>query len=118
MTGDQSSLERALTNLVQDAIDHGHRRGTILVRMTNDRRIEVCDDGDGILPEELEHIFEPFHRLHQGGRGAGLGLDLVQAIMRPHGGRIEADQSPSGGACMRMVAVQAAQARATIHSRP
>nr|WP_308777029.1 HAMP domain-containing sensor histidine kinase [Bradyrhizobium sp. Arg816] len=103
VTGDQTALERALTNLVQNAIDHGRRRGTILVRVTNDGRIEVCDDGDGIPPEEREHIFEPFHRLHQGGRGAGLGLDLVQSIMRLHGGHIEADQAPSGGACMRMV---------------
>lgn len=103
VTGDQTALERALTNLVQNAIDHGQRRGTILVRVANDHRIEVCDDGDGIPHSEREHIFEPFHRLHQGGRGAGLGLDLVQSIMRLHGGYVEADQSPSGGACMRMV---------------
>jgi signal transduction histidine kinase len=103
VTGDQTSLERALTNLVQNAIDHGERRGTILVRVTNDRRIEVSDDGDGIPPAARKHIFEPFHRLHQGGRGAGLGLDLVQSIMRMHGGHVEADQSPSGGARMRMV---------------
>ncbi|MFK4538056.1 signal transduction histidine kinase [Bradyrhizobium ottawaense] len=103
VTGDQTSLERALTNLVQNAMDHGLRRGTVLVRVTNDRRIDVCDDGDGIPPEEREHIFEPFRRLHQGGRGAGLGLDLVQNIMRLHGGHVEADQAPSGGACMRMV---------------
>ncbi|WP_349531253.1 HAMP domain-containing sensor histidine kinase [Bradyrhizobium sp. NAS80.1] len=103
VTGDQTSLERAVTNLVQNAIDHGRRRGTILVRATNDRCIEVSDDGDGIPPTERDQIFEPFHRLHQGGRGAGLGLDLVQSIMRLHGGHVEADQSLSGGACMRMV---------------
>lgn len=103
VTGDQTSLERALTNLVQNAIDHGQRRGTILVRLTTSGRIEVCDDGDGIPPDEREQILEPFRRLHPGGRGAGLGLDLVQSIMRLHGGRIEVDQAASGGACMRMV---------------
>lgn len=103
VSGDQTSLERALTNLVQNAIDHGRRRGTILVRVTKAGSIEVCDDGDGIAPEQREQILEPFRRLQPGGRGAGLGLDLVQSIMRLHGGRIEVDQAPSGGACMRMV---------------
>jgi signal transduction histidine kinase len=103
VNGDQTSLERALTNLVQNAIDHGRRRGTILVRVTKAGSIEVCDDGDGIAPEQREQILEPFRRLQPGGRGAGLGLDLVQSIMRLHGGRIEVDQAPSGGACMRMV---------------
>ncbi|WP_342729422.1 HAMP domain-containing sensor histidine kinase [Bradyrhizobium sp. B097] len=103
VTGDQTSLERALTNLVQNAVDHGQRRGTILVRVATAGRIEVCDDGDGIPPDEREQILEPFRRLHPGGRGAGLGLDLVQSIMRLHGGRIEVDQASSGGACMRMV---------------
>lgn len=103
VSGDQTSLERALTNLVQNAVDHGQRRGTILVRVTTAGCIEVCDDGDGIPPDEREQIFEPFRRLHPGGRGAGLGLDLVQSIMRLHSGRIEVDQAPSGGACMRMV---------------
>ncbi|MBR0898806.1 HAMP domain-containing histidine kinase [Bradyrhizobium tropiciagri] len=103
VTGDQTALERALTNLVQNAIDHGQRRGAILVRVTTTGRIEVCDDGDGVQPDARQQILEPFRRLHPGGRGAGLGLDLVQTIMRLHGGRIEVDQAPSGGACMRMV---------------
>ncbi len=103
VTGDHTSLERALTNLVQNAIDHGQQRGTILVRVMKAGRIEVSDDGNGIPREEREQIFEPFHRLHPGGRGAGLGLDLVQTIMGLHGGRIEVDEAPSGGACMRMV---------------
>ena len=71
--------------------------------MTKAGRIEVSDDGDGIPPDEREQIFEPFRRLQPGGRGAGLGLDLVQTIMRLHGGQIEVDQAPTGGTCMRMV---------------
>jgi signal transduction histidine kinase len=101
--GDQTSLERALTNLVQNAIDHGGRRGTITVRVARAGWIEVCDDGDGIPPAEREQVFEPFHRLKQGGRGAGLGLDLVQRIMQLHGGYAEVADGPSKGACLRMV---------------
>ncbi|MGO4712350.1 sensor histidine kinase [Bradyrhizobium sp. 2TAF24] len=108
--GDQMSIERALTNLVQNAIDHGGRRGTIAIIVTTAGRIEVSDEGDGIPPEERDHIFEPFYRLQEGGQGAGLGLDLVQKIMHLHGGRIEADASRSGGACLRLIfpAVEAA----------
>lgn len=100
--GDQTSLERALTNLVQNAIDHGGRRGTILVRVARAGWIEVCDEGGGIPADEREQVFEPFYRLQQGGRGAGLGLDLVQKIMRLHGGHAEAVDGPSAGACLRM----------------
>lgn len=100
--GDQTSLERALTNLVQNAIDHGGRRGTIMVRVARAGWIEVCDDGGGIPVAEREQIFEPFYRLQQGGRGAGLGLDLVQKIMYLHGGHAEVVDGPSGGACLRM----------------
>jgi signal transduction histidine kinase len=103
VNGDQASLERALTNLVQNAIDHGGRRGTIMVRVARAGQIEVCDEGAGIPMEEREHVFEPFYRLKQGGRGAGLGLDLVRKIMHLHGGRAEAVGGPSTGACLRMI---------------
>ncbi|WP_407654529.1 sensor histidine kinase [Bradyrhizobium prioriisuperbiae] len=103
VNGDQMSLERALTNLVQNAIDHGGRRGTISVRVEHAGSIEVCDEGDGIPLEQREQVFEPFYRLHQGGQGAGLGLDLVQKIMHVHTGTIEVRSGPSGGACLKMI---------------
>jgi len=101
--GDETALERALSNLVQNAIDHGGRRGTILVRVARAGWIEVCDDGDGIPTVEREQVFEPFHRLKHEGRGAGLGLDLVQKIMRLHNGEARIVIGPSSGACIRMV---------------
>jgi len=101
--GDQTALDRALTNLVQNAIDHGGRRGTITVRVARAGWIEVCDEGNGIPPTDHDQVFEPFYRLRQGGRGAGLGLDLVQKIMRLHGGHAEIAVGPSKGACLRLV---------------
>ncbi len=101
--GDEMALDRALTNLIQNAIDHGGRRGIIMVRVAAAGWMEVCDEGAGIPPDRREQVFEPFHRLRQGGSGAGLGLDLVQRIMRMHGGRAEVAAGPSMGACMRLV---------------
>lgn len=103
VSGDETALDRALANLIQNAIDHGGRRGTITIRVARAGWIEVCDEGDGIPPAEREQIFEPFYRLRQGGRGAGLGLDLVQKIMHLHGGHIEVVTGPTKGACLRMV---------------
>lgn len=104
--GDQTALERALTNLVQNAIQHGGRRGTISVRVgkvdSQTGELEVCDEGEGIPAGEAERIFEPFHRLRHDGKGAGLGLNLVQEIVRLHGGRVTAAATVKGGACLRM----------------
>ncbi|WP_343232436.1 HAMP domain-containing sensor histidine kinase [Microvirga terricola] len=100
--GDQSSLERALTNLIQNAIQHGGRRGTITITVGSDYSISVTDEGDGVPAERNEDIFKPFHRLHPQRSGAGLGLHLVREIVRRHGGRITVINVPHGGACFRM----------------
>lgn len=102
VSGDQMALERALTNLVQNAIQHGGRRGTIGIAVTTDGAIEVVDDGDGIPAEQRERIFEPFHRLAPLDRGAGLGLNLVREIATIHGGSVAAFDRPGGGACFRL----------------
>lgn len=102
VTGDQTSLERALTNLVQNAIDHGGRQGTITVRVGKSGFVEVCDEGNGIPWSEREQIFEPFNRLGSEGRGAGLGLNLVREIMQLHDGSIAVVDVATKGACLRM----------------
>lgn len=99
--GDAPAIERALTNLVQNAIEHGGRAGTISIRVEA-TTIEVSDDGDGIPPGQREHIFEPFSRLRSPSRGLGLGLNLVREIMHRHGGDVVALDSASGGARLRM----------------
>lgn len=99
---DAASLRRAITNLVQNAIEHAGNRGTIVVRVERDGVIEICDDGPGVPEAERERIFEPFYRLKPRDRGAGLGLNLVLQIARRHGARMTVLSSPSGGACFRM----------------
>ncbi len=99
---DAASLRRAITNLVQNAIEHAGNRGTIVVRVERDGVIEICDDGPGVPEAERERIFEPFYRLKPRDRGAGLGLNLVLQIARRHGARMTVLSSPSGGPCFRM----------------
>lgn len=99
--GDQTSIERALTNLVQNAIDHGGRQGVITVRVGAAGFVEVCDEGQGIAADQRKAIFEPFNRLKPDGRGAGLGLNLVREIMALHGGQV-AVMETAKGACLRL----------------
>ncbi|MGY3233642.1 MULTISPECIES: sensor histidine kinase [unclassified Bradyrhizobium] len=100
--GDAAALERALTNLVQNAIQHGPRRGTIGIRVSNPACIEVIDEGDAIPPDQREQIFEPFYRLSPLDRGAGLGLNMVREIVLLHGGQVSVTDGADGGTCFRM----------------
>ncbi|WP_407189655.1 sensor histidine kinase [Bradyrhizobium centrosematis] len=100
--GDTAALERALTNLVQNAIQHGPRRGTIGIRVDRPASIEVTDEGTGIPADQREQIFEPFYRLTPLDRGAGLGLNMVREIVQLHGGHVSVTDGPHGGACFRM----------------
>jgi len=100
--GDAAALERALTNLVQNAIQHGPRRGTIGIRVTRPACIEVSDEGSGIPQDQREQIFEPFYRLTPLDRGAGLGLNMVREIVLLHGGQVAVTDGADGGTCFRM----------------
>ncbi|MCP4619073.1 MAG: HAMP domain-containing histidine kinase [Bradyrhizobium sp.] len=102
-SGDRAALERALTNLVQNAIQHGPRRGTISIEITRPATIEVTDDGAGIPMDQRDLIFEPFYRLAPLDRGAGLGLNMVREIVLLHGGHISVSDGPNGGACFKIV---------------
>lgn len=100
--GDRAALERALTNLVQNAIQHGGRRGTITVHIGRPATIDVTDEGSGIPPDQRTQIFDPFYRLAPLDRGAGLGLNMVREIVRLHGGDVAVLDGPTGGACFRL----------------
>ncbi|MVT64309.1 sensor histidine kinase [Bradyrhizobium pachyrhizi] len=100
--GDRAALERALTNLVQNAIQHGGRRGTITIHVGSAATIDVSDEGDGIPQDQRTRIFDPFYRLAPLDRGAGLGLNMVREIARLHGGHVSVLDGPKGGACFRL----------------
>jgi signal transduction histidine kinase len=83
---DRLSVERAVSNLIHNAIQHAGGSGQIRVKLLLDGSIEVSDEGAGILPEERERVFDPFYRSTPKSSGAGLGLSLVRQIALLHGG--------------------------------
>ncbi|QNK69740.1 sensor histidine kinase [Variovorax sp. PAMC26660] len=100
--GDRDALARALTNLVQNAIDHAGGQGNVVVRVDATGHVDVIDDGPGIPAAQRAHVFKPFYRVHATGPGAGLGLSLVQEIVRLHGGEVSVHDGPEGGTLFRM----------------
>jgi two-component system phosphate regulon sensor histidine kinase PhoR len=98
---DTTLLNRAFSNLMDNAIKFSKEKGTI--RMTareTDREIAVSiqDEGIGIDPEELPYIFDPFHRSERGEReGYGIGLAAAKTIINAHGGQIYVSSEPEKG---------------------
>lgn len=93
--GDRGMLQRALGNLVGNALRHTARTSAVTVRVVNDGgtvRIEVENPGAPIAPEHLPHLFDRFYRIdparHREGEGTGLGLAIVKAIAEAHGGGV------------------------------
>jgi signal transduction histidine kinase len=104
--GSGSALRRAITSLVDNALAHEHRGGTIAVALSRHRDrvlIDVRDDGVGIDPGAMETLFNRFSRgqthTAAGDRPRyGIGLALVREIANAHGGHITVAQTPGGGA--------------------
>jgi signal transduction histidine kinase len=123
ISADRDLLFDAISNLVENAIKHGREGGVVIVSVEHKDGgviLSIADDGPGIPPDEIEHVFKRFYRLERSRSmpGNGLGLSLVAAVVRHHGARIAlsdnrpglkvelqfplwdevADESPSGAA--------------------
>ena len=95
--GDRLMLRRALSNLISNALRHTPAGGEITIAIDADAiamRIAVSNVGDPIDADQLERIFDRFHRgstqRARHGEGAGLGLAITRSIVRAHGGEISA----------------------------
>ncbi|MBB4439951.1 MULTISPECIES: sensor histidine kinase [Rhizobium] len=97
--GDAGSIERALTNLIQNAANHG---GNEVIVRVDGASLEVRDNGNGIPRAERSRVLEPFYRMRPHSTGVGLGLNLVKQVADYHGGRISIADSPGGGAIVRL----------------
>src|SRR5438105_1505682 len=102
--GDANQLIQVFLNLVtnaEQAIREVRDHGRIQIRAGRTGKqitITVQDDGVGVRPEALPRIFDPFFTTKRPGGGTGLGLSICMAIVREHGGNIEAQSRPEGGA--------------------
>jgi signal transduction histidine kinase len=100
---DPDRIQQVLWNLVSNAITFSRRGGRILVRtesIGNAIRTSVTDEGEGISPEFLPHVFEKFRQAGQFSTrkhgGLGLGLSIVRHIVGQHGGRVWAESGGEG----------------------
>lgn len=99
---DQSWIMEAVSNLVKNALDHTGEGGVIRIEwkaFASFVQITVKDNGSGIDPEDLYHIFKRFYRsrFSKDTQGIGLGLSLTKAIVEAHGGTIEVDSTLGEG---------------------
>jgi signal transduction histidine kinase len=102
--GDPVLLERAVVNLVENAIKYNVADGTVWIRSGTDGGrsfVTVENTGPPVADDEAEVIFEPFRRLRgtrvRSDSGAGLGLSIVRAVMQAHGGAVETVTRADGG---------------------
>lgn len=103
ISGNEKLLRRMIRNLLQNAARHGRPPVTVSVSESGElATVTVRDCGDGLKPEEMGRIFEPFFRPEgrsEAAGGWGLGLALVAEIARLHGGRAYAAETGGDGAC-------------------
>ncbi len=99
VTGDSAALERAITNLLDNAAKWSPEGGRVTVELSRGT-VMVADQGPGISEQDLPHVFDRFYRSTEsrGMPGSGLGLSIVKAVADRHGGSARAGNRPEGGA--------------------
>jgi signal transduction histidine kinase len=116
--GQHDALQRALTNVLLNAVDATQARGTVSIRIigrNGEVTLAVRDDGVGIAPDVLARIWEPYVTTKTG--GTGLGLAIVKQTVLSHGGRVEASSEPGVGTDIRIIIPAAAAAATDRHER-
>ncbi len=109
--GDRDRLMQVCANLLENAVRHTPEGGLVVCRVglapdaPGMAEWVVQDTGPGIPPEELERVFDRFYQGDKARRrgSSGLGLAIVQEIVRAHGGRVEARSTPGHGATFRVL---------------
>jgi two-component system, NtrC family, sensor kinase len=99
-----NQVKQALVAILVNATEAVSTNGEIIFSTSNPDqasfRIDITDNGVGISPDDLPHIFEPFFSTKQGASGIGLGLAITHGIVKSHNGRIEALSEPGKGTTM------------------
>jgi signal transduction histidine kinase len=98
---DPSQLERAVSNVVLNALKFTPAGGKVVIRIEpgmDEVLLTVTDSGPGFSDEDLTRLFEPYWSGHLRSDSTGLGLAIASGIVQAHGGRISAENVPGGGA--------------------
>jgi two-component system sensor histidine kinase SenX3 len=110
LRGDRELLEHALYNLITNAIKYSPGGTTVQVRQEQRDGalvLSVADQGMGMTPEEQRAVFRKFYRTEgaerSGEKGSGIGLSIVEQIVRAHRGRIELQSAPGVGSTFSLV---------------
>lgn len=104
--GNQSALVGALQNLIHNALQIKPEQAKLLIKVYSDRNaremliIDVVDDGPGVPETHLSRVFEPFYTTKS--QGTGLGLAVVSAVAKSHGGLACVTNNQNGGACFSL----------------
>ena len=106
LQADPGLLQAAYFNILDNAVKYG-AENPVQVRMYVENDLvclAVTDAGQGILPDEMPHLFEPFYRSsrHAHLPGSGIGLPLVKSIVEKYGGNIRVDSTPGAGTSIRL----------------
>jgi signal transduction histidine kinase len=100
--GDKAQIQQCLMNLIFNAIESMPEGGKLTIDGgLNERQdmvsISIADEGEGIPPEDLPRIFEPFYTTKDENKGVGLGLSMTYGIIRAHKGTLEVKSQPGEG---------------------
>jgi signal transduction histidine kinase len=112
MLGDYQTLQQMVSNLIENGIKYTegkHKKVSIETGITDDIAwVRVSDNGPGIDPEHLPHLFDRFYRVDKARAramddesetpaGSGLGLSIIQWIAQAHGGEVQVESTPGNG---------------------
>jgi signal transduction histidine kinase len=101
---DPDKLQQVVGNLLENAVRHGDGTVTVELRPRGDgAEVTVADEGEGIAPETAGRVFTRFWRGGDRRGGTGLGLYIVKGLVEAHGGSVEVDRGPAGGALFRVL---------------
>ncbi len=108
--GDEARLIQVVMNLLENAIFYTNPGGSVKLaveRQQDQARVEVSDTGIGIPPEHLPHIFERFYRVDPArtrtAESSGLGLAIVEWVVRAHGGSVTVESRVGQGSCFTVI---------------
>lgn len=121
VSANPQELKQVVLNLLANGLDSLSDDGTVRVsvrRQRNEAELVFADNGCGMTPEVLEHLFEPFFTRRRVGQGTGLGLSIVYRIVADHDGTIVAhSDGPDRGSTFRVRLPLAASAVQTAKER-